>query len=47
MRWLDPGDREKPRGTPLPHHPAYGSVPGGSNEGPSQPVSEGRPRFAK
>ncbi len=25
-------DREKPRGSPLPHHPAYGSVPGDSVE---------------
>ena len=24
------GDREKPRGSPLPHHHAYGSVHGGS-----------------
>jgi hypothetical protein len=23
-------DREKPRGSPLPHHRAYGSVHGGS-----------------
>jgi hypothetical protein len=23
-------DRETPRGAPLPHHPAYGSVQGGS-----------------
>jgi len=24
-------DRRKPRGSPLPHHSAYGSVPGGSS----------------
>ena len=23
-------DRKEPRSSPLPHHPAYGSVPGGS-----------------
>lgn len=33
-------DREKPRGAPLPHHPAYGSVQGGSLGEQSQPASE-------
>jgi hypothetical protein len=40
-------DREKPRGAPLPHHPAYGSVQGGSSGEQGQPANECNPSELK